>query len=86
MVPILTHMNPVQTLISYFFKTQLAPNPMVTGALSLGVKRPGRESDHSSPSSAEVKNTWSYTSITLYVFMEWCLMKQGISLHGIVLS
>jgi hypothetical protein len=25
-------------------------------ALSLGVKRPGREADHSPPSSAEVKN------------------------------
>jgi hypothetical protein len=27
----------------------------VTGALSLGVKRPGREADHSPQSSAEVK-------------------------------
>jgi len=27
----------------------------VPGALSLGVKRPGREADHSCPSSAEVK-------------------------------
>jgi hypothetical protein len=26
-----------------------------TGALSLGVKRPGREADHSPPSSIEVK-------------------------------
>jgi hypothetical protein len=32
------------------------------GALSLAVKRPGREADHSPPSSAEVKNAWSYTS------------------------
>jgi hypothetical protein len=29
--------------------------PVGTGGLSLGVKRPGRESDHSPPSSAEVK-------------------------------
>jgi hypothetical protein len=28
----------------------------------LGIKRPGREVDHSSPSRAEVKNEWSYTS------------------------
>jgi len=28
----------------------------VTGALSSEVKRPGREADHSPPSSAEVKN------------------------------
>jgi len=36
---------------------------MEPGALSLGVKRPGREADHSPPSSAEVKNAWSYTSV-----------------------
>jgi hypothetical protein len=41
----------------------------------LGVKRPGREADHSSLSTAEVKNEWSYTSITQYVFMAWCLVK-----------
>jgi hypothetical protein len=34
----------------------------VPGALSLEVKRPVREADHSPPSSAEVKNAWSYTS------------------------
>jgi hypothetical protein len=31
------------------------PIQWVSGALSLGVKRPGREADHSPPSSAEVK-------------------------------
>jgi hypothetical protein len=31
------------------------PIQLVPGALSLGVKRPGREADHSPPSSAEVK-------------------------------
>jgi hypothetical protein len=34
-----------------------------------GVKRPGREADHSLPASAEVKKMWNYTSIPLYVFM-----------------
>jgi hypothetical protein len=34
----------------------------VSGALSLGVKRPGREADHLPPSSAAVKNAWRYTS------------------------
>jgi hypothetical protein len=38
------------------------PIQWVAGALSLGLKRPGREADHSPPSSAEVKNAWSYTS------------------------
>jgi hypothetical protein len=31
------------------------PIQWVPGALSLGVKRPGREADHSPPSSAEVR-------------------------------
>jgi hypothetical protein len=33
-----------------------ASYPIGTGGLSLGVKRQERESDHSPPSSAEVKN------------------------------
>jgi hypothetical protein len=49
------------------------PSQWAPGALSLGVKRPGREADHSSPSSAEV-NAWSHTS-TL-----------PIRLHDVVLS
>jgi hypothetical protein len=46
-----------------------------TGSLSVGIKRPGREAYHSSPSSAEVNNTWRYTSTPQYVFMAWCLVK-----------
>jgi hypothetical protein len=52
------------------------PIQWVPGALFLGVKRPGREADHSLPSSAEVKNAWNYTSIPQYVFMARGLMKQ----------
>jgi len=33
------------------------PSQWVPGTISLGVKRPGRESNHSPPSSAEVMNT-----------------------------
>jgi hypothetical protein len=39
--------------------------------------RPGGEADHSPPSSAEVKNAWSYTSTPQYVFMAWCLVKHS---------
>jgi hypothetical protein len=39
-----------------------SPIQWVPGAVSLGVKRPGREADHLSPSSAEAKNEWSYKS------------------------
>jgi hypothetical protein len=54
----------------------------VPGALSLGVKRPGREVGYSPLSSAEVKNTWSYTSTPQYVFMAWCLVKEQGQLLG----
>jgi len=47
----------------------------VTGPLSPGVKRPGREADHSPPSSAEVKSAWMYTSTPPYVFMPWYFVK-----------
>jgi hypothetical protein len=50
------------------------PIQWVPRALSLGIKWPGREADHSLPSSAEIKNAWSYTS-TL-----------SVRLHGVVLS
>jgi hypothetical protein len=50
------------------------PIQWVPGALSLGVNLPGREADLSLPSTAEVKNAWSYTSIP------------AIHLHNVVLS
>jgi hypothetical protein len=49
------------------------PIQWVPGAVSLGVKRPGRVADHSPQSSAEV-NEWSYTPTP------------PIRLHGMVLS
>jgi hypothetical protein len=45
----------------------------VPGALSPGVKRRGREADHSPPTSAEVKKIWIYTPTP-------------ICLHGVVLN
>jgi hypothetical protein len=50
------------------------PIQWISGVLSLGAKRPRREADHSPPSSAEVKNVWSYTSTAT------------VRLHGMVLS
>jgi hypothetical protein len=46
----------------------------VPGVLSLGVKRPGREADHSPPSSTEAKER-----VELY-------LHSAIRLHGMVLS
>jgi hypothetical protein len=50
------------------------PIQWIPGALSLGVKRPGREAEHSPPSSVEVNNTWSYT------------FTPPIRRHGVLLS
>jgi hypothetical protein len=61
------------------------PIQWVLGALSLGVKWLGCEADLSPPSIAKVKNAQSYTSTPQYDFMAWCLIKQWICLHGMVL-
>jgi len=46
----------------------------VPGAISLGVKWPRREDDHSPTSNAKVKNAWNYTSTP------------AVRLHSVVLS
>jgi len=56
----------------------LLPMPKFRRVLP-GVKRPGREADHSTPSSAEVKNAWRYTSTPQHVFVVWCL--QSVTKH-----
>jgi hypothetical protein len=38
---------------------------------------PGREAEHSSPSSAEVKNVWIYTSTPRQAFMERFSVKKA---------
>jgi hypothetical protein len=45
------------------------PIQWVPGTISLGLKRPVREADHSPPTSAEVKKMWIYTSTPPYAFM-----------------
>jgi hypothetical protein len=42
---------------------------MGTGGFFSGVKRQGREADHSPPTSAEVKKICIYTSTPPYIFM-----------------
>jgi hypothetical protein len=46
---------------------QCVPRP-----LSLGVKWPGREADHSSRLVPRSKNEWIYTSTPQYALMAWC--------------
>jgi hypothetical protein len=58
----------------------------VLGALFPEVKRPEHVANHSSPSSAEVKNAWNYTSTPSYVLIAWCFIKRRVCLHGMILS
>jgi hypothetical protein len=62
---------------TYILSLRLSQLPIqwVLGALTPGVKWPGHEADDSPPSCAEVKNTWSCTTISQYVFVAWCLVK-----------
>jgi hypothetical protein len=46
-----------------------ASYPMGTGGYFPGAKRQGYEADNLPATSAEVKNTWIYTSTLPYVFM-----------------
>jgi hypothetical protein len=41
------------------------------GTLLSGVKLPGGKADHTPPSSDEVKNAWSQTSMPPFVFVAW---------------
>jgi hypothetical protein len=61
-------------LVSTSFRPTLGPTQphieWVPGTFTLGVKRPGREADHSPPTSVEVKKTWVYISTSPYVITE----------------
>jgi hypothetical protein len=52
-----------------------ASYPMGTEVFSPGLNRPGHETDQSSSSNAQVKNAWSYTFHSPYVFMVRYLVK-----------
>jgi hypothetical protein len=63
--------------IKNFFFTLLRPALGSTQPLTQwvpGVKRTGREADHSPPASAEVKQMWMYTRTPPYAFMAQCLI------------
>jgi hypothetical protein len=51
------------------------PIQWVPGALSLGVKWPGHEADHSPPISVKVKKTLIYTYTPSYIFLTQSLIR-----------
>jgi hypothetical protein len=67
------------------FEAHPASYLMGTDGFSPGIKRPECEADKSFPSSADVKIVWSYTFTLPYVFLAWCLVKQKMQLHGVIM-
>jgi hypothetical protein len=61
--------------IFLFTTVSMVSYPMGNRVSFPGLKRPGREADHSLLSSAEVKNVWKYTSTPQYAFVAWCSVK-----------
>jgi hypothetical protein len=59
---------PEQLKYFHIFQYFHFPIQWVQGVLSPGVKRPGRETDHSPPASTEVKKMWIYTFTPPYAF------------------
>jgi len=55
-------------------QTTQPPIQWIPRALTLGVKQPGQEDDHSSPSSPKI------------LLASWCFIKQEIHFDGMVLS
>jgi hypothetical protein len=64
-------------LLATASRPTLGPNQLliqcVPGAVSLGVRRAGREADSSIPSDSEFKKAWN--CIPQYVFMTWYSVK-----------
>jgi hypothetical protein len=60
--------------------------PMGTRVSFPGVKRSGREDDHSPPSSAEVKVRGGIPPLPQHAFMAWCLVKAQGQLYLYLLS
>jgi len=54
------------------YGTHPTSNQMGTRGSFPGAKQPGREADHSSSFSDEVKNAWSYPPLRQYAFMARC--------------
>jgi hypothetical protein len=59
----------IRNQLRVIFVTDSTSYTMGTGSSFPGLKRPGREADHSPSTSAEVKKMWIYTSTPPYAFM-----------------
>jgi hypothetical protein len=55
----------------FYASAALPPRRKTPGIFSSRVKQQGLEDDYSSPSSSEVRNTWSYASTSPYFFVAW---------------
>jgi len=73
-VYVCAHVYKLGTKVLSYFTRRYGFNTTVVH-VGFAVERPGREADNSAPSSAEVRNAWSYTSTPQYDFMAWSFVK-----------
>jgi hypothetical protein len=62
------------------------PIQLVPGTVIQGIKRQGCEVDPSTPSSSKISNKRGYAFTPQYLFMAWCLIKQKVRLHRVMLN
>jgi hypothetical protein len=55
------------------------PIQWVLGTLSLRVKQPGHEADHSPPLMLRSRTHGAIPAILQYIFMTWCLVKHRVN-------
>jgi len=60
----------------HLFTTTQPPIQGVPGALSLGVKRPRRETDHSSPPVPRSRMCGGISPLPQHAFQAWCSVKK----------
>jgi hypothetical protein len=69
-----------------FFSSPKCPNEpcsiIFNGLLFFGVKRPGRDADHSSPSSSKVNNIESNQLLPLNAFIAWIGTNSHFSINS----
>jgi hypothetical protein len=65
----------ISSCVQTGFRAHTTSYPIATMGSFQGINQPVLETDHSSPSTAEAKNTRCYISTPAYFCLAWCFLK-----------